>query len=285
MRILAAAAIILAMKTRTLIEHATVVTLDDEGRILSDASVAIAGDKILAIGEPPAGFEPDERLDLGGRVVMPGLYNAHTHAAMTFARGYAEDISLEHWFNDRIWRLESALTTDMVYWGTLLALVEMIRGGVIGFGDHYFHMRQVLRAVQEAGVRANLAWAVFGGAADGEVGITIPETVAFVREVEGLEDDRLRAVLGPHSPYQCPDVFLARTAAVAVPRGNRHPYPRCRDRRPIEQFAGRLGHDPDRALGPPGPVRDAHYRSARHPRHRHRSRNLGPQERECGRVP
>jgi 5-methylthioadenosine/S-adenosylhomocysteine deaminase len=200
----------------TLLTHATLVTLDDDDRILTDAALAIAGDEIVAVGRPPAGFAADEVIDLGGRVLMPGLYNAHTHAAMTFARGYAEDLPLERWFNERIWRLESALTPEMVYWGTMLAIVEMVRGGVIGFGDHYFHMDQVARAVEETGVRASLAWAVFGTPGEQELGITIPQTLAFVRANDGAANGRLRALFGPHSPYQCPDAFLARTAAVAV---------------------------------------------------------------------
>ena len=201
-----------------LLEHATIVTLDDHDRVLYDAQLAVDGATIVAVGIAPPGFEPDERLDLGGRVVMPGLYNAHTHAAMVFARGYAEDLPLDRWFNDGIWRLESALTPDMVYWGTMLAIVEMIRGGVVGFADHYFHMDRVAQAVTESGLRANLAWAVFGTEAE-EVGITIPETVHFVREYDGAAEGRLRAMFGPHSPYQCPDAFLARTAAVAVREG------------------------------------------------------------------
>ena len=176
------------------------------------------GKTILAVGKTPADFVPDERIDLGGRVIMPGLYNAHTHAAMIFARGYAEDMPLDRWFNEGIWRLESALTADMVYWGTMLASIEMIRGGIIGFADHYFHMDEVARAVTETGMRANLAWAVFGHRGWGG-GHDHPETLAFVQTYDGAAEGRLRALFGPHSPYMCPDTFLARTAAVAVREG------------------------------------------------------------------
>jgi len=201
-----------------LLEHATIATLDAESRVLDDAAIAIEGGDIVAVGDIPPAFTPDERIDLHGQTVMPGLYNAHAHAAMTFARGYAEDLPLDRWFNERIWRLESALTSDMVYWGTMLAIVEMIRGGIVGFADHYFHMERVAEAVEQSGVRANLAWAVFGSEGD-EVGITIPETLEFVNQWDGAANGRIRAMLGPHSPYMCPDAFLARTAAVAVRDG------------------------------------------------------------------
>ncbi len=204
--------------TRTLLHHATIVTLDAEDRILYDAELAVEDGVIVSVGSAPPQFAPDERIDLNGRVVMPGLYNAHTHAAMTFARGYAEDLPLDRWFNEGIWRLESALTPDMVYWGTMLAIVEMIRGGIIGFADHYFHMERVAAAVEQTGVRANLAWAVFGQEEE-EVGTTIPETVEFVQHYDGAANNRIRTMFGPHSPYMCPDAFLARTAAVAVREG------------------------------------------------------------------
>ena len=203
---------------KTLLQNATVVTLNDADEIFENASLAIADDKIIAVGDAPADFTPDEVVDMTGKLVLPGLYNAHTHAAMVFARGYAEDMPLDRWFNEGIWRLESALSAEMVHWGVRLAMIEMIRGGVIGFADHYFYMDEVAEAVIESGMRANLAWAVFGHE-DGEVGVTIPETVAFVKKYNGAGQGRLRALFGPHSPYLCSDQFLARTAAVAVHEG------------------------------------------------------------------
>ncbi len=204
--------------TNKLLRHTTIVTLNDNNDILHDAELAIHDDQIIAVGEAPADFLADEVIDLSGKIVTPGLYNAHTHAAMVFARGYAEDMPLARWFNEGIWKLESALTPEMVRWGTRLAMIEMLRGGIIGFADHYFYMDEVAQAVIESGMRANLAWAVFGHKS-GEVGVSIPDTVSFVRKYDGAGDGRVRALFGPHSPYQCSDQFLARTAAVAVREG------------------------------------------------------------------
>lgn len=204
--------------TNRLLRHATIVTLNDNNDILRNAELAIRGDQIVAVGKAPADFSADEVYDLSGKIVTPGLYNAHTHAAMVFARGYAEDMPLDRWFNEGIWKLESALTPEMVRWGTRLAMIEMLRGGIIGFADHYFYMDEVAEAVIESGMRANLAWAVFGHGM-GEVGVSIPDTVSFVRKYDGAANGRVRALFGPHSPYQCSDQFLARTAAVAVREG------------------------------------------------------------------
>ncbi|MGQ9586650.1 MAG: amidohydrolase family protein, partial [Anaerolineae bacterium] len=88
---------------RVLFRDVAVITLDDEGRVLPRADVAVDGDRILAVGESPAGFEADEMVDGRDRLLMPGFFNAHTHAAMTLVRGWADDLPLDRWFNERIW--------------------------------------------------------------------------------------------------------------------------------------------------------------------------------------
>jgi 5-methylthioadenosine/S-adenosylhomocysteine deaminase len=203
--------------TRTLISHADIITLDPAGTILRDADVAIDGDRILAVGQAPAGFQADETLDAHNHVLMPGFVNAHTHASMTFERGWAEDLPLDRWFNERVWVVESQLTDEDVYWGALLAAAEMIRGGTVAFADHYFYMDRVAEAAEQAGLRALLAWCVFGE--EHNIGADLPRTVDFVQRWQGAADGRIRAILGPHSPYMCEPRFLARTAAVAARLG------------------------------------------------------------------
>ena len=148
---------------------------------------------------------------------MPGFYNAHTHAPMTFERGWAEDLPLDRWFNERVWVVESQLTDEDVYWGAMLAMAEMIRGGTVGFADHYFYMDRVAEATEQAGLRGLLAWCVFGE--EQNIGTDLPGTVDFVQRWQGAAGGRIRTVLGPHSPYMCEPVFLARTAAVAARLG------------------------------------------------------------------
>jgi len=94
----------------------------------------------------------------------------------------------------------------------------MIRSGTVGFADHYFWMDQVAKVVQESGLRATLAWCVFG-LEDGEIGTDLQGTAEFVERWQGASDGRIRTLLGPHSPYICSDYFLARTAAVAARLG------------------------------------------------------------------
>jgi 5-methylthioadenosine/S-adenosylhomocysteine deaminase len=123
---------------RTLIRDVTVITLDDQDRILHDADVAIDGPTIQAVGAAPENFVPDRIIDGRERVALPGFFNAHCHAAMTLERGWAEDLPFDRWLNEKIWVAESALEEEDVYWGAALACCEMIRAGVVGFADHYF---------------------------------------------------------------------------------------------------------------------------------------------------
>ena len=200
-----------------LVRHVDIVTLDDSGTILRDAELAVEGDRIVAVGKAPAGFRADETLDAPNRVALPGFANAHTHAPMTFERGWAEDLPLDRWFNERVWVVESQLAEEDVYWGAMLAMAEMIRGGTVAFADHYFYMDRVGEAAAQAGLRGLLAWCVFGD--DHNIGTDLPGTVDFVQRWQGAANGRIRTILGPHSPYMCEPVFLARTAAVAARLG------------------------------------------------------------------
>lgn len=202
---------------KILIRHADIVTLDPQGTVLRNADVAIEGERIVAVGQAPADFRPDEVVEARHRVLMPGFVNAHTHAPMTFERGWAEDLPLDRWFNERVWVVESQLTDEDVYWGAMLAAAEMIRSGTVAFADHYFYMDRVAEAVEQSGLRGLLAWCVFGE--EGNIGTDLPGTVDFVQRWQGAAGDRIHTVLGPHSPYMCEPRFLARTAAVAARLG------------------------------------------------------------------
>jgi 5-methylthioadenosine/S-adenosylhomocysteine deaminase len=184
------------------IKNADILTLDAADRVLVRSGIAIQDKQIVAIGETPPDFVADEIIDATNHVALPGFFNAHTHAAMTLLRGSAEDLPLDRWFNEGIWRTESALREEDVYWGTALAACEMIRSGTIAFADHYFWMHQTARVVQESGMKALLAWCVFGSDFAAEMGPTTLElTSDFVAEFQNSAGGRIRTMLGPHSPY------------------------------------------------------------------------------------
>lgn len=206
--------------TSILIRSVDIITLDDEGTVLTDADLAVSGGRIAAVGRAPDDFHADETVDGRGKVVAPGFFNAHTHAPMTLVRGWAEDLPLDRWFNERIWVAESALEAEDVRWGAYLAAAEMIRSGTVAFADHYFWMDQVAEVVEESGLKATLAWCVFGLGAEQEIGgTTLARTVEFVRRWQDAAGGRIRTVLGPHSPYVCSPEFLAQVAEMAAELG------------------------------------------------------------------
>ena len=96
----------------------------------------------------------DELIDGESLALVPGLINAHTHAAMTLFRGYADDLALMEWLTKHIWPVEKRMEDDDVYWGTRLACIEMIRSGTTSFWDMYWHAHASARAVEDAGLRA-----------------------------------------------------------------------------------------------------------------------------------
>lgn len=203
--------------SRILLENAAIVTLDADETILASGTIAVDGDRILHIGEPPADWQADERLDLGGHLIMPGFWNGHTHAAMSFTRAIGDDLPIERWFNERIWVVESGLTEEDVYWGTMLAAAEMIRGGTVGFADHYFHLPRVAQVVEQSGMKALLASAQFG--LGQEVDLSFEDALEVTLHFQGAADGRIRTCLGPHSPYICPPEFLEKVAGVARDEG------------------------------------------------------------------
>ena len=143
-----------------LITGGVVVTVDGNFSVFSPGALAIRGGEILAVGpaaEVGAKYAARERYDASGRIVMPGLVNTHTHAAMTLLRGIADDLPLDRWLTENIFPAEGKnVSPAFVYDGTLLAALEMIEGGTTTFADMYYFMSDAARAVDKAGLRAVL---------------------------------------------------------------------------------------------------------------------------------
>jgi len=204
-----------AIMKRILIKGADVVTLDEAGTVLRNTDLLIEDKRIAQIGQLPPDTQADEIIDAAGKVVLPGFFNAHCHAPMTFERGWAEDLPFPRWLNEKIWVAESALMPDDVYWGAALAACEMIRSGTVAFNDHYFYMDRVAQVVLESGMKALLTWCTFGIGDDKEIGPGAATQLAFSRDWQGAGDGRIHTCLGPHSPYICPPEFLRQVVELA----------------------------------------------------------------------
>ena len=182
--------------------------IDAEGQLQNHKNIEITDGVITAISDYVDGMilpEANEAIECKDFVVTPGLVNMHAHAAMNIFKGIAEDASAEEWFNDLIWPYESKMTDEDVYLGTKLAIAEMVSHGVTSFADHYFGEKQVLKAVHETGIRADIAPTIFGLA--GNVTERLTEVADLVDKYNGL-DSRVHVRFGPHSPYTCPEPYL-----------------------------------------------------------------------------
>src|SRR5438552_12347877 len=135
-----------------------VVTQNPDRDVLRNSSVSIDDSGIIRDIRMTQGSQNDEVIDCRGKVVIPGLINTHTHLSMTLFRGYADDLELQQWLEKKIWPLEKRLTGEMCYHGALLGAMEMTRTGTTCFVDMYFHMEDVAKATEEAGLRGILSY-------------------------------------------------------------------------------------------------------------------------------
>lgn len=187
-----------------LIKNAQIVSMVDSQEVLQ-GDIFVRGPVIEKIGENLQ-EQADEIIDATGMVAMPGLINCHNHAAMALFRGYSDDLRLMDWLGQKIWPAEEKLTPKDVYWGSLLAIAEMIRSGTTTFADMYISMDQVAKAVDESGIRASLSRGLTYSSNQGTANIDEAET--FVEKFNNSSDGRITCMFGPHAPYTCPPDYL-----------------------------------------------------------------------------
>lgn len=203
-----------------LIRRATVVTVDESNTVLPCADLLIRGSEIAGLwpsDQTPARITADRVLEAEGRVLIPGLINTHTHAAMTLLRGYADDMPLMPWLQERIWPLEMKLEAEDVYWGTMLGIAEMIRGGVTCFNDMYHYYAAAARAVVDSGIRGVISGVLLGFLPNAEE--NLQRAIAFAKESGGGGEGRLVTMLGPHAPYTVPNPLFEKVIAAARESG------------------------------------------------------------------
>ena len=190
------------------------------GRYLNPAGEIIAGDigiengRILFCGVTPANWTADETIDCREKLITPGLVNAHTHAAMTLFRSYADDMALMDWLQKKIWPAEANLTAEDVYWGSQLAIAEMLASGTTAFADMYFFMDQVAQACVETGMRASLSRGLIAVDGPGQEE-RFAENEQLFKDFHGAADGRITMMLGPHAPYTCPPRCMEKVVAIA----------------------------------------------------------------------
>ena len=192
-------------KMDILFTNITAVTMDPSAPVLQNVNLGIKGRKIEYLQHANTPAPPASRtIDGLNKVLMPGLYNCHTHAAMTLFRGYANDRALEDWLFNYIFPAERILTPHLVKTGTLLAIAEMIASGTIAFTDMYFFMDEVARAAHETGVLANVCNAVIGldkDSYDFTKDNVYSQTLTALDEFHNKGDGRIKVEASIHGVY------------------------------------------------------------------------------------
>lgn len=199
---------------KTLIKNAAVY---HDGQVDEGKNILIDGKRIAGFPETADGVPYDEIIDGKGMLALPGLVNTHTHVAMTLFRSYADDLALMDWLQNMIWPAEAHLDDDIVYWGSMLAFAEMIRGGTTAFCDMYMFMDSCAQAAEAAGIRGNIARGLAGVTPNGMK--ALEENVELYRKWNNGADGRIRVMLGPHAPYTCPPDYLKKVRDTAEQYG------------------------------------------------------------------
>lgn len=200
-----------------LVSNGIVLQMDAENTLIKNGAVAVVKDRIVAVGSGDefADWNAARVIDAEGGIIMPGLVNAHTHAAMTCFRGLADDLPLMTWLNEHIFPAESKLDEEKVYRGSLLACAEMIRSGTTCFCDMYLFEGAVARAAHTAGVRAVVGEVLYDFPSPnyGE----IAQGFAYTEKlIEKYQDDPLITIaVEPHSPYLCAPELLKQASEQA----------------------------------------------------------------------
>lgn len=203
-----------------LLTNAFVVTMDDEARLFPEGAVALKKDSIVAVGpnrEITTRYRATETVDCGGKTLIPGLINAHTHAPMTLLRGLADDRRLDVWLLGYMMPVERAFVTpEFCRLGTRIACAEMIRSGITCFADMYYFEEAIAQATNEIGLRAVCAQTVLKfPTPDAD---SYEDSLASARRF--IEDWREHPLIvpavAPHAPYTCTPEILRACAALAV---------------------------------------------------------------------
>ncbi len=196
-----------------------VVPMDVDCSVIADGAVAIKGSKIAGIGtydSIAARFQSDSIIGGEGRVVLPGLINTHTHAAMVFMRGMADDLPLKVWLEEHIWPAEDRwLGPEYINDAVELAVVEMLKAGVTTFNDMYFFENVAAEVSKRLGIRAMLGAGVIDFPTKTTTGADdcLQKAEMFIEKWN--EDELIYPAVAPHAVYSCSPETLRKSKALA----------------------------------------------------------------------
>ena len=189
---------------KTLLKNAGILAWENESfKYIPNGFLTVDGDTISGIyTEMPQG-DFERALDMSGRLLMPGLINCHTHAAMTLLRGIGSDLPLQKWLEDAMWPVEDRLTPEQIKAGNELAMLEFIAGGVTSVTDMYMQPRTFVELNERVGMKLNLTRVVqaFNPDERFEDSTMGREAFAFFEEYNGLQNGRIKVDFSIHAEY------------------------------------------------------------------------------------
>jgi 5-methylthioadenosine/S-adenosylhomocysteine deaminase len=200
-----------------LIKNGVVLTMDPEGSMWNPGYVGVKEDRIEGIGaDEGRNARAEKVIDAKGGLVLPGLINSHTHAAMTLFRGLADDLPLMEWLNTYIFPVESRMDADFVRVGTRLACAEMILSGTTTFCDMYLFEDEVARSAQEAGMRCLVGEVLYDFPSPnyGPVDAGLAYTESLIQKWQG--NPLVSIAVEPHSVYTCSPQLLTAANKLAL---------------------------------------------------------------------
>ena len=171
-------------------------------------NILITNNTFSCIGAEIVAPEGAKIIDASGKAAFPSFANAHTHAAMTLFRGYGDDHPLGEWLNEWIWPKEKQLDSEIIYWGTRLACLEMIKSGTTAFNNMYFFLSDEARAIADSGIRTLLSETLFNNA-DKDDNTPLPI----------WRSDLVQYALAPHAIYTVSEIGLRRCADYCTRNG------------------------------------------------------------------
>jgi 5-methylthioadenosine/S-adenosylhomocysteine deaminase len=207
------------VRVETLIFARWIIPVAPANAVLENYAVAISGGRIVALLPAAAAqhIEALQTFSFDEHALLPGLINAHGHAAMSLLRGYADDLPLHRWLNEHIWPTEGKwLSAEFVRDGTQLAIAEMLRSGTTCFSDMYFFPDAVARVANESGMRAQIHFPIFDfPSAWGDNADDYIHKGLLLRD-EFKHSGLIGIGFGPHAPYTVSDAPMSRVAMLAA---------------------------------------------------------------------
>ncbi len=206
-----------------ILEGSHVLTMDGKGTVIENGAIAIDKGVIVALGpqaDMTRAYTAQNKLVERHGLIMPGLVNVHTHAAMACFRGLADDLPLMQWLQEYIFPVEATLTGDVVYHSTLLSLCEMMKSGTTSFCDMYLFAADVARAVEQSGMRAWLGEVLYDFPSPnyGELENGFAYTNDLLSKYQ--EHELIGITIDPHAVYTCSPELLVRLGEMAQDHGS-----------------------------------------------------------------